>query len=165
MKQQCNLAAVKQGIRQNGIALAKVRHLVVFNDNRISGNLNKINENKADIADVADIANTKVLRTCYELEQNGMEKNGRYLIDPDGPMIGQDPIEVYCDFENGLTEVLHDMHQQMIEVEECDADPGCAVYNLTYDVPKEQIEALIQLSDSCTQVITLHDYLIDPNES
>ena len=148
MKEKCNLAPIRQGIRQNGIAIAKVRHLVVMNDIRISGSLNQIKENQADIA---DLTNLQILRTCHELQQNGMEKSGRYLIDPDGPMMGQDPINVYCDFENGWTEVLHDL-QPMTQVEECQSDPGCAVYNLTYEAPPEQIEALIQLSATCSQV-------------
>ena len=61
MKEKCNLAPIRQGIRQNGIAIAKVRHLVVMNDIRISGSLNQIKENQADIADLTNlqIINTK----------------------------------------------------------------------------------------------------------
>ena len=42
----CNLTGIEHDIRQNGIEIAKVRHLVVLNDNRISENLDQINENQ-----------------------------------------------------------------------------------------------------------------------
>ena len=103
------------------------------------------------LENLEELSKIKILRNCHELGQHGIQKNGIYLVDPDGEMIGHAPIYVYCDFENGITEIFHDM-EELIKVEKCDEAPGCSVYNLTYSAPKEQIEALVQLSTSCSQV-------------
>jgi hypothetical protein len=41
----------------------------------------------------------EVPRTCYDLKLLGVTKSGKYLIDPDGPGIGDAPFEVFCDME------------------------------------------------------------------
>ena len=45
----CNLTGLEHDIRQNGIEITRVRHLVVLNDNRISENLDQIDDNKKNI--------------------------------------------------------------------------------------------------------------------
>ena len=67
----------------------------------------------------------------------------------DGDMIGHPPIEVLCDFESKTTQVLHD-HGYEVKIEHCE-EIGCAVYNLTYFAPMDQIVSLIQLSENCSQ--------------
>ena len=48
-----------------------------------------------------ELSKLNVVRTCEEMARFGVDKSGFYLVDPDGPLIGEDPISVYCDFENG----------------------------------------------------------------
>ena len=48
-KCECNLTDVEHDIRQNGIEIAKVRHLVVLNGYHISDNLDNINQNKIEV--------------------------------------------------------------------------------------------------------------------
>ena len=103
------------------------------------------------LENLEELSKIKILRTCAELQQHGIDRNGIFLVDPDGELIGEEPIYVYCDFDQGTTEVMHDM-EELMKIEKCETGPGCSVYNLTYRAPKSQIEALVQLSSSCTQV-------------
>ena len=59
------------------------------------------------------------------------------------------PIEVFCDFSTNTTQILHDK-EDMIKIDKCN-DIGCAIYEMNYFAPKEQIDALISLSESCHQ--------------
>jgi hypothetical protein len=52
---------------------------------------------------VEQISKTKVLRTCYELAQSGVDRSGVYQVDPDGHLVGEKPISVYCNMETGKT--------------------------------------------------------------
>jgi hypothetical protein len=100
---------------------------------------------------VEQVSRTKVLRTCQELKMHGLDKNDFYLIDPDGELIGQPPILVYCDFQSGTTEVIHDS-EELVKVDHCQ-ELGCFRHDIQYGVPMSQIEALVQLSESCVQSI------------
>ena len=91
----------------------------------------------------------KTLRSCQEMSNRGVTLSGLYDIDPDGEGIGHEPIKVYCDFNTGSTQILHDK-EDVIKIEKCD-QIGCAVYELNYLAPKQQIEALMSLSESCYQ--------------
>ena len=64
---------------------------------------------------------------------------------------------MYCDFESQTTQVLHDSEFQ-IKIEHCE-EIGCAVYNLSYSAPMDQIQSLIQLSDSCSQSLVYGCFL------
>ncbi len=55
-----------------------------------------------------EVAKVKVLRSCDELAKHGITKSGDYDIDPDGDMIGNPPIKVFCDFVTGETLIHHD---------------------------------------------------------
>ena len=103
------------------------------------------------LENLEELSKIKILRTCAELQQHGIDRNGIFLVDPDGELIGEEPIYVYCNFDEGTTEVMHDM-EELMKIEKCETGPGCSVYNLTYSAPKSQIKALVQLSSSCTQV-------------
>lgn len=91
----------------------------------------------------------KTLRTCQEISNRGVTLSGMYDIDPDGQGIGYEPITVHCDFDTGSTQILHDK-EDVIKIEKCD-QIGCAVYELNYLAPKQQIEALMSLSENCYQ--------------
>ena len=99
-----------------------------------------------------EIAKYKTLRTCNELSNRGITSSGVYTIDPDGDGIGYEPILVFCNFQDGTTEVYHD-HEDMIKVDKCD-EIGCASYDFNYLAPPQQIDALINLSQSCYQDIS-----------
>ena len=91
----------------------------------------------------------KTLRTCQELASRGVTLSGVYDIDPDGDGIGQPPIQAYCDFTTNTTEIFHDK-EELLKIENCDTI-GCAVYDIYYFAPQEQIDALVSLSKSCYQ--------------
>ena len=91
----------------------------------------------------------KTLRTCQEISNRGLTLSGMYDIDPDGQGIGYEPITVHCDFDTGSTQILHDK-EDVIKIEKCD-QIGCAVYELNYLAPKQQILALMSLSENCYQ--------------
>merc|ERR1719244_94315 len=62
------------------------------------------------VAHLEELSKLQVVRSCEELAQFGVEKSNNYWIDPDGPLTGQDPIQVFCDFTEGgaVTEISHD---------------------------------------------------------
>ena len=49
---ECNLTDIEDQIRQNGLTIAKVRHIVYLNDIRISENLDEINEIESTVDSV-----------------------------------------------------------------------------------------------------------------
>ena len=91
----------------------------------------------------------KTLRTCHELASRGVSLSGVYEIDPDGDGIGQPPIQAYCDFTTNTTQIFHDK-EELLKIDKCDS-VGCAVYDMNYFAPQEQIDALVSLSQSCYQ--------------
>ena len=48
-----------------------------------------------------ELAKIGTLRTCAEYAQYGLKTSGLYMIDPDGPLLGRPPFQVYCDFSLG----------------------------------------------------------------
>ena len=48
-----------------------------------------------------ELAKIGTLRTCAEYAQYGLKTSGLYMIDPDGPLLGQPPFQVFCDFKSG----------------------------------------------------------------
>ena len=71
--------------------------------------------------------------------------------------MGYNPIEVICDFTTNTTEIPHDSENQL-KIEKCDT-PGCARYDISYSAEMAQIQALIQLSEKCTQEIKFGCFL------
>ena len=90
-----------------------------------------------------ELAKIGTLRTCAEYAQYGLKTSGLYMIDPDGPLLGHPPFQVFCNFTSGecesefyriflfksyktfflgSTEVMHDT-EQLTEVEHC-PEPG-----------------------------------------
>ena len=99
--------------------------------------------------------------TCEEMADYGVNQSNYYLVDPDGPLMGNEPIRVYCEFSEGSvsTIISHDS-EETIEVGHC-TDPGCYSRQITYDAPIEQIQSLIELSNTCNQQIK-YDCFLSP---
>ena len=48
-----------------------------------------------------ELAMVGTLRTCHEYAQYGLKTSGLYMVDPDGPLLGKPPFQVFCDFDTG----------------------------------------------------------------
>ena len=104
-----------------------------------------------------EITKTLALRSCYEYMEYGIKTPGMYYIDPDGRLGVGAPFPVNCDFESGITEVIHDQ-QEKIEIPHCSGNM-CYELDLRYPTTKQQLSSLIDLSDSCTQQIQFDCYM------
>lgn len=104
------------------------------------------------------LTRTKVHRSCHELALLGITESAFYEIDPDGEARGELPIQVYCDFEDGVTEILHDADEATWTVPHCE-DEFCAEKRYSFKAPMSQIQALIELSHSCSQEIVYDCFL------
>ena len=113
----------------------------------------KMNDINDEVEYLKELSKLLSVRTCEEMHDYGVNKSDYYLVDPDGPLNGEEPIRVYCDFteDYGFTRISHDTEQK-IEVAHCN-DPGCYARPIVYDASMEQIKTLIELSDSCSQPI------------
>ena len=109
------------------------------------------------IEHLEEVSKTRALRTCHELAKAGVTKSGEYFVDPDGDNIGHGPISVFCDFASGATEVHHDK-EFMLKIDHCDG-LGCAQYDINYSAHLEQIQALVDLSETCTQTLDFGCFL------
>ena len=135
------------------------------------------------LENLEEIAKVKLLRSCHELEQHGVTKNGKlassekisilhklhskncvtigkYLIDPDGLGIGELPIKVRCIFGEGngaITEIDH-QDGKIIAANHC-SGKQCFSKNITYSVSKIQMLALKSISTTCTQALSYGCYL------
>jgi len=105
-----------------------------------------------------DLSRTQVLRSCHEYLAFGITTSGYFMIDPDGTLIGHPPFEVFCNFEEQTTDVLHDKDGITLEIEPC-SDPKCFRIDLNYNAPMEQITALKDISQTCTQFIEFDCFL------
>jgi len=101
-----------------------------------------------------DLSRVKVLRSCDEYSQYGLNASGLFYIDPDGDLIGHEPIEVYCDFEEKSTQIKHDS-EFIVDIPHCEGQ-YCYSLNITYTAPLSQIKTLMDLSERCEQEITFN---------
>ena len=53
------------------------------------------------VSKLEDIIKIGTLRSCTEYSEYGLKTDGFYNIDPDGPLHGEVPIRVYCNFTSG----------------------------------------------------------------
>ena len=67
-----------------------------------------INENhqreqdlEARVAKLEELIRIGTLRSCAEYSQYGMKTDGLYMIDPDGPLLGHPPFQIFCNFTSG----------------------------------------------------------------
>ena len=49
-----------------------------------------------------ELANVATQRTCSEYAKYGLKTNGLYMVDPDGPLLGNPPFQVFCNFDEGI---------------------------------------------------------------
>ena len=151
-KENQNLRHENQMIKNENVEL---KNRVEILETRIEIVENKDVEERLE--HVEELSKLKTVRTCEELARHGVKKSGRYLIDPDGDLLGQDPIEVICDFETNTTEVPHDS-EELIKIEKCEST-GCSRYEIGYYASMSQIQSLIQLSEKCEQEISFGCFL------
>ena len=86
-----------------------------------------------------ELAKIGTLRTCAEYAQYGLKTSGLYMVDPDGPLLGHPPFQVFCNFDDGIimnlnyyevfksnfpgtTEIMHDSETSTV-IDHCH-DPG-----------------------------------------
>ena len=67
---ECNLTDIELDIRQNGIEIAKVRHLVYLNEEHFSQNLKAISDNKIEIEATIDSVNMDLEASIRNVESN-----------------------------------------------------------------------------------------------
>jgi len=90
-----------------------------------------------------------VPKTCEEIHNLDHSKpSGTYRIDPDGPLIGDDPITVYCNMETGSTALSHDTPE--LEEHSC-LGIACHQKSINYNATLRQINALVRESEQCHQ--------------
>ena len=56
---------------------------------------------EARVAKLEELIKIGTLRSCAEYSQYGLKNDDYYLIDPDGPLLGQPPFRVFCNFTAG----------------------------------------------------------------
>merc|ERR1712051_865788 len=95
---------------------------------------------------------TTTAKSCFQLGLQGIEKDGKFEIDPDGPHLNNPPIDVECNFANNLTIVGDDMN---FEFEQCDT-AQCSEVTMQYDAQTDQIKRLMMDSGFCSQMIQFH---------
>ena len=97
------------------------------------------------VSKLEELAKVGTLRTCAEYAQYGLKTSGLYMVDPDGPLLGQPPFQVFCNFDAGknifvlrlaliftktlspgTTEVMHNV-ENMTLVEHCH-EPGMMIH-------------------------------------
>ena len=76
-------------------------------------------------------------------------------MDPDGELIGEPPINVYCIFDegDGAVTLIHNLNEDTIPVDHCDS-LQCFEKPINYPVSDDQIKALKSISSTCTQYIS-----------
>ena len=114
----------------------------------------KLKDVESDVKYLKELSKLNVVRTCAEMYAFGITQSDFYWIDPDGPLTGEEPIRVYCLFyiDGAAYTLLSHDSETKIEVAHCE-DPGCYSRKIIYDAPAKQIQALIDLSESCEQSI------------
>ena len=53
------------------------------------------------VAKLEELIRIGTLRSCAEYSQYGIKTDGFYMIDPDGPLLGHPPFQVFCNFTSG----------------------------------------------------------------
>ena len=100
---------------------------------------------------VEELGKLNMVRHCQDLADQGVKKNGFYYGDPDGNGIGEEPLQMECEFSTNTTKIHHNLGED-VEIDRCD-EPGCAKYDLVYGGSLKQIKTLIGISQECTQDI------------
>ena len=56
---------------------------------------------EARVTKLEELIKIGTLRSCAEYSQYGLKTNDYYMIDPDGPLLGEPPFQVFCNFTSG----------------------------------------------------------------
>ena len=91
----------------------------------------------------------KLAKTCDDLARCGLTESGEYELDPDGPMYGEEPIRVFCNFTTNATVIIPDTNE--ISLQNCKSGPGCASVDISYEANLNQIMSIIEHSSYCQQ--------------
>ena len=70
-----------------------------------------------------ELSKLQVQRSCHEMSEYGVTKDDYYYVDPDGPLVGSEPIRVFCDFsssDGAVTSVMHDSEGRMEVDKRCE---------------------------------------------
>ena len=67
--------------------------------NDLEARVAKLEEETRKLEETAKVG---TLRSCAEYSQYGIKSNGYYQVDPDGPLLGQPPFQVFCNFTSGI---------------------------------------------------------------
>ena len=136
--------------------LTKKNHELKSDMETLKDKMKDVND---DVEHLQELSKILSVRTCDEMHNYGLRNSDYYFVDPDGPLNGEEPIRVYCEFTDnfGFTQISHDS-EATIEVRHCQ-DPGCYSREIIYDSPLEQVKTLIELSYSCNQLIRYDCYL------
>ena len=59
------------------------------------------------VSKLEELAKVGTLRTCAEYAQYGLKTSGLYMVDPDGPLLGHPPFQVFCNFDAGTTRIKY----------------------------------------------------------
>ena len=128
-------------------------------NDEVEGLKDELEDVNDEVEYLKELSKLLSVKTCDEMHDFGLNKSDYYFIDPDGPLNGEEPIRVYCDFteDYGFTKIPHDSENR-IEVTHC-KEPGCYSRPIVYDSSMEQMKNLIELSESCSQFIRYDCYL------
>ena len=58
------------------------------------------------VSKLEELIRIGTLRSCSEYSEYGLKTDGFYNIDPDGPLLGHPPFQVYCNFTSGAMKVI-----------------------------------------------------------
>jgi len=120
--------------------------------------VNKTEQNDEFLDEIKETMDrNRTYASCQEFYDNGFMTDGIYSIQPSYYV---DSFNVDCSFEDGIaTTTLEHTHSNPtgytslpLASDGCD-EPGCFQDNITYSASIEQIEALIDISDTCEQYI------------
>ena len=56
---------------------------------------------EARVTKLEELIKIGTLRSCAEYSLYGLKSDDYYMIDPDGPLLGQPPLQVFCNFSSG----------------------------------------------------------------
>ena len=115
----------KNQLLEEGIRIIKEKNHMLEEEVQILKEKNQIYEKsnknlKKKMKDIDDelsylkeLSKLNIVRTCEEMADYGVNQSDFYLIDPDGPLMGEKPISVYCDFRNGIvsTKISHNSEE------------------------------------------------------
>lgn len=158
LKTRVETLEIKGGDSSQESKTASMKEIDNVNGNKPETPANSKNKTLEErVETLEELSKIKTLRSCYEYSMYGITTSGLYDIDPDGDLIGYEPFKVFCDFDDGTTQILHDQ-DFTVEIPPC-PEPMCYQLNISYFAPMEQITALKDLSETCYQDITFDCFL------